>query len=63
MITKYPPEYIGDSVYMEFDGDAFVIWTDNGYGKENVIYLESSTIGSFESYVDRVREHIKNLRG
>lgn len=60
---KYPTEYIGDSVYMEFDGYSFVIWTDNGYGRQNEIFLEPSVVESFQMYVDKVAEAIKNEKG
>lgn len=59
----YPAEYIGDSVYMKFDGDHFLIWIDNGYGPENIIYLEPSVVESFQMYVDKVAEAIKDEKG
>ncbi len=33
-------EYIGDSVYVEFDGYGLVLTTDNGFGPTNTITLE-----------------------
>lgn len=32
--------YLGDSVYAEFDGYSIAIYTDNGLGFFNKIYLE-----------------------
>jgi len=33
-------QYLGDSVYIEFDGDGFILTTENGDGPSNTIYLE-----------------------
>ncbi len=63
LIEKFQPTYLGDSVYMRFDGYAFVIYTDNGMGAENEIYLEPDVIDSLQRYVDKVAETIKALRG
>lgn len=52
-------EYIGDSVYIEYDGWAFAIMTNNGYEDENVIYLEPSVIENLIHYIDK----IKRLKG
>jgi len=38
--------YLGDSVYGDFDEHMITIWTDNGAGRENVIYLEPSVLNS-----------------
>jgi hypothetical protein len=56
-----PPytEYIGDSVYMEFDGYSFLIFTDNGMGRENVIWLEPEVVNKMFAYTNRVKEIIK----
>jgi hypothetical protein len=62
-IPKFEPTYCGDSVYARFDGYAFVIYTDNGMGPENEIYLEPSTLDSFISYTDKIAEQIKALQG
>ncbi len=35
--------YLGDSVYVEMeDGCMLAIYTDNGFGRQNQIYLEPS---------------------
>lgn len=32
--------YLGDSVYVESDGQGITLTTENGYGPSNEIYLE-----------------------
>lgn len=59
IIKSFPIEYIGDSVYIRFDGYSFVIYTDNGNGAENEIYLEPDMIEEITNYADKVRETIK----
>jgi hypothetical protein len=44
------PRYLGDSVYASFDGYQIKLWTDNGEGEDQVIYLD-----------DRVQEGLSRL--
>lgn len=37
-------EYIGDSVYAEFDGWMVTLTTDNGDGPSNTIHLEPNVL-------------------
>ena len=48
-------EYIGDSVYVEFDGYAFILTTNNGYPDDprNRIVLEQETYEAFVRFVNR----------
>jgi hypothetical protein len=45
-------EYLGDSVYAEFDGNVLVLTTDNGLGPSNTIYLEPEVYGALAAFVD-----------
>lgn len=47
--------YLGDSVYVEFDGFGLTLTTENGIGASNTIYLEP---GIFDALTDYV-EHLK----
>ena len=48
-------EYLGDSVYIEFDGITFEIYTRNeGVEKKNLIYLEKSVAINLLEYIDRI---------
>ena len=49
------PEYLGDSVYFETDveRDGFIIYTDNGLGRENVIFLEHAVVKNLIDYLTR----------
>lgn len=58
-----PPEarpftqYLGDSVYADFNGYAFVLTTENGYPDDprNRIVLEPDIFSALVNYVARVR--------
>jgi len=47
-------DYLGDSVYADFDGYAFVLTTDNGLGPSNTIVLEPQLIDALNRYVKNV---------
>lgn len=47
-------EYIGDSVYADFDGYAFVLTTENGIGPSNTIVLEPQIMEALKEYVKRI---------
>lgn len=47
-------EYIGDSVYADFDGYAFVLTTENGMGPSNTIVLEPQIMEALKEYVKRI---------
>mgnify|MGYP003421329040 FL=1 len=47
-------EYLGDSVYADFDGYAFVLTTENGMGPSNTIVLEPQIMEALKEYVKRI---------
>lgn len=48
--------YLGDSVYADFNGYALVLTTDNGIGPSNTIYLEPLVIAALRRYLDRLNQ-------
>lgn len=48
-------EYLGDSVYAEFDGYSIVLTTENGEAPSNTIFLEPSVIEAFKRYVEYLK--------
>jgi hypothetical protein len=46
--------YIGDSIYADFDGNQIRMYTDNGYGPENVIFLETEIFQSLRDYGEKM---------
>ena len=46
--------YLGDSVYVQFDGFAFVLTTENGYGASNTIVLEPQVYNALVGYVKEI---------
>ena len=47
--------YIGDSVYVAFDGNGLILTTNNGYGAINTIYLEQEVYEQLVVYVKSLR--------
>lgn len=42
--------YLGDSVYASFDGYLIRIYTNNGFGPQNEIYLEPEVYAALEKF-------------
>lgn len=49
-------QYIGDSVYADFDGYHIVLTTENGYGASNTIYLEPQVLAALDDYKSWLRK-------
>lgn len=47
-------DYLGDSVYADFDGFAVTLTTENGYGPSNTIVLEPEVVAALNRYVQRM---------
>ncbi len=48
-----PKEYMGDSVYAEFDGYSVTLTTENGCGPSNTICLEPVVLDAINRFRDR----------
>lgn len=48
-------EYLGDSVYAEFDGFAIVLTTENGRVASNTIVLEPQVVDALNNFVELVK--------
>ena len=51
MITKL---YIGDAVYVVFDGSGILLTTEDGIKATNQIYLEPETLANLLRYVSHL---------
>jgi len=47
-------DYLGDSVYADWDGCGIVLTTENGFGASNTICLEPQVLAAFNRYVKRL---------
>lgn len=55
--------YLGDGVYVDFDGFAFVLTTENGIPPpQNEIILEPQVIEALLRYVERIGSELKQRR-
>ena len=50
--------YLGDGVYVDFDGFALVLTTENGIETSNTIVLEPEVYVALTRYVARLKEKI-----
>ncbi len=50
-----PKEYIGDGAYVDFDGYALVLTTENGIDIQNTVVLEPEVWRALEAYVYRLK--------
>lgn len=50
-------DYLGDSVYANFDGFNIVLTTENGYGPSNTIALEPNVLRALDNYRERLKQH------
>lgn len=49
--------YIGDSVYATNDGFHLVLYTDNGMGRDQKIYLDHGVFERFIEYAKKIGFH------
>ena len=56
--------YLGDSVYVSFDGWGFMLTTENGLPTDpsNRIYLEPKVLESLSLYVEELYQSIREVR-
>jgi len=47
-------DYMGDSVYADFDGFAIILTTENGSGPSNVIVLEPEVLEAIIRFAQRM---------
>jgi len=51
--------YLGDGVYVEFDGNGLILTTENGVEIHNTIYLESETFRALLAFYERLKDGAK----
>jgi hypothetical protein len=56
-------EYIGDSVYAEWDGYGVVLTTENGFRPTNRIYLEPGVVAALAKFIREAHDERCELRG
>ena len=49
-------QYIGDGVYVDYDGFSLVLTTEDGIRTTNTIYLEGNVWHSLVEYVARLKD-------
>lgn len=50
-------DYLGDGVYVGFDGYHVVLWTERDRGRET-IFLDAHVLQSFQSYLARLKAKV-----
>lgn len=46
-------DYLGDSVYGDYSTGDLRLYTDNGLGAENEIFIDSDTLTNMFSFIER----------
>lgn len=54
-MTMTAKEYLGDAVYVEFDGFQLVLTTENGIRATNRIVLEPEVYAALVQFVERLK--------
>ncbi len=49
-------QYLGDSVYADFDGNMVILTTEDGIGMSNRIFLEPVVWEALKGYVEGLRD-------
>lgn len=57
-------DYLGDSVYADFDGYHVILTTENGYidDPRNRIALEPDVLAALDRYKQRLHDHFSNQK-
>lgn len=50
-----PKRYLGDAVYVQFDGLHIILTTSDGYRDTNKIYLEEGVVDRFLNFIQDLR--------
>ncbi len=57
---KVQKEYLGDGLYVDFDGYQVRLSANNGIEDTNVVYLDSDLLKAFLNYIERLKESYKS---
>ena len=47
--------YLGDAVYVKFDGESIILTTENGIEETNIIFLDNSVLATFFQYIEKLK--------
>jgi len=50
--------YLGDGVYVSYDGYHIVLTTEDGVSVQNTVYLDSDVMVAFKNYIDNLSSFI-----
>lgn len=59
MSIKDEKRYIGDAVYVKFDGYHFVLTTEDGYSTTNKIAMEPQVVDEFYRYINDLKKELE----
>lgn len=45
-------KYLGDGVYIDFDGYAVTLTTEDGISVQNTVYMEPTIVKNFQAYIE-----------
>lgn len=53
-------QYLGDGVYVDFDGYQLVLTTENGISVTNQIFMEPIVVAALIEYFDKIKSEASN---
>lgn len=54
--------YIGDSIYVDYDGWSYIVTTENGISTQNTIVFEPEYMQALFDYVEKIKKENKETR-
>lgn len=55
-------QYLGDGLYVHFDGYQIVLSASDGIKDTNVVYLDSNVLKAFLDYIERLKESYRDKK-
>lgn len=55
-------DYLGDSVYVKFDGTNIILYLDNGIGVDTEIVLDPQVLDNFYIYINKILDMLVKQR-
>ena len=55
-------DYLGDGVYIDYDGYSIILTTEDGVSVQNRIFMEPQVMQAFQRYIERILAILKERK-